>query len=186
MREQWHSLRSDEVLLALNSGRSGLTEAEAGTRLLQYGSNELKGKKKTPPIVAFLRQFLSPLIYVLLVAAIISVVVEHFIDAGVILVVLLLNAVVGFMQEMRAEKAMEALIQMAAPRARIRRDGRVRLLPAKEIVPGDILLLETGDRVPTDARLIEVSNLKVNEKPPSPVNQCQWISILKPLVRQYL
>jgi len=163
MKEQWHSLKSDDALLALNSKRSGLTEAEAKARLLQYGPNELKGKKKTPAIMVFLRQFLSPLIYVLLVAAIIAVVVEHFIDAGVILGVLLLNAVVGFMQETRAERAMEALIQMAAPRARVRRDGRVMLLPAREIVPGDILLLETGDRVPADARLIEVSNLKVNE-----------------------
>ena len=82
-------------MLALDSKRSGLTETEAKARLLQYGPNELRGKKKTPPILVFLRQFLSPLIYVLLIAAIISVVVEHFIDAGVILGVLLLNAVVG-------------------------------------------------------------------------------------------
>jgi len=123
----------------------------------------LKGRKKTPPVLVFLRQFLSPLIYVLLVAAVISVIVEHLIDAGVILGVLLLNAVVGFIQETRAERAMEALIQMAAPEARVRRDGRVKLIPARQIVPGDILLLETGDRVPADARLIEVSNLKVNE-----------------------
>ena len=121
---------------ALNSKRSGLTETEARARLLQYGPNELKGKKKTPPILVLLRQFLSPLIYVLLVAAIIPVIVEHFIDAGVILGVLLLNAVVGFMQETRAERAMEALIQMAAPKAKVRRDGRVLLLPAREIVAG--------------------------------------------------
>jgi len=163
MNEQWHLLRTDEALPALNSKRSGLTETDAKARLSQYGPNELKGKKKTPPILVFLRQFLSPLIYVLLVAVIISVIVEHFIDAGVIMGVLLLNAAIGFIQETRAEKAMEALIQMAAPRATVRRDGRVRLIPAKQIVPGDILLLETGDRVPADARLIEVSNLKVNE-----------------------
>lgn len=163
MEKQWHSLGSDEVLLALSSTRSGLTEAEARARLLQYGPNELKGKKKTPPIVVFLRQFLSPLIYVLLVAVIISFVVGHFIDAGVILGVLLLNAIVGFVQETRAERAMEALIQMAAPKAKVEREGRVKLIPAREIVPGDILFLESGDRVPADARLIEVSNLKVNE-----------------------
>ncbi len=131
--------------------------------MLKYGPNELKGKKKTPPAIVFLRQFLSPLIYVLLVAAVISLIVEHFIDAGVILGVLFLNAAIGFIQETRAEKAMEALIQMAAPKARIRRDGDIRLIPAREVVPGDIVLLETGDRVPADARLIEVSNLKVNE-----------------------
>jgi len=163
MNEQWHLLRPDEALQSLNSKRSGLTETEAKSRLLHYGSNELKGKKKTPPILVFLRQFLSPLIYVLIVAAVISIVVEHFIDAGVIMGVLLLNAAIGFIQETRAEKAMEALIQMAAPKATVRRDGRVRLIPAREIVPGDMLLLETGDRVPADARLIEISNLKVTE-----------------------
>jgi len=163
MQEQWHSFSPDEALRAFNSRRSGLTEAEAKARLLQHGPNTLKGKKKTPPMVVFLRQFLSPLIYVLLVAAVISIIVEHFLDAWVILGVLLLNAIIGFIQETRAEKAMEALIQMVAPRARVRRDGTVRMLPAKELVPGDILLLESGDKVPADSRLIEASNLKVNE-----------------------
>lgn len=163
MDGQWHNLSSDEALKALNSRRSGLTEALAKAQLLQYGPNELKGKKKTLPILVFLQQFLSPLVYVLLVAVIISAFVGHFIDASVIMGVLLLNAVIGFIQETRAERAMEALIQMAAPKAKIRREGKVKLIPAKEIVPGDILLLETGDRVPADARLIEVSNFKVNE-----------------------
>jgi len=163
MGERWHSLSPDEALQALESRRSGLTDTEAGARLLQYGPNRLKGKKKTPPWLVFLRQFLSPLIYVLLVAAVISIIVEHFIDAWVILGVLLLNAIIGFVQETRAEKAMEALIQMAAPRARVRRAGNIDTVPAREIVPGDILLFETGDRVPADARLIEASNLKVNE-----------------------
>ncbi len=163
MAEQWHNLKSDETLRTLNSKRSGLSETEARTRLLQYGLNELKAKKKTSPIVVFFRQFLSPLIYVLLAAVIVSVVVEHFIDAAVITGVLLLNAVIGLIQETRAERAMEALQEMAAPKARIRRDGSIKQIPARELVPGDILLLETGDKVPTDARLIEVSNLKVNE-----------------------
>jgi len=163
MEEQWHNFSADEALRALDSRRSGLTETGAKARLLQYGPNELKRKKKDPPILVFLRQFLSPLIYILLVAVVISVVVQHFIDAWVILGVLLLNAAVGFMQEIRAERAMEALMQMAAPRTAVRRDGKVKLLPAREIVPGDIILLETGDRVPADAKLIEVSNLKVNE-----------------------
>ena len=163
MNERWHNLSSDEALQALDSTRSGLRETEAKARLSQYGPNELERRKKTPPILVFLRQFLSPLIYVLLLAVIISVIVEHFIDAGVILGVLIFNAVIGFMQETRAERAMEALIQMAAPKAKVRRDGSIKLLPAREIVPGDILLLETGDRVPADARLIELSNLKMNE-----------------------
>jgi len=163
MAEQWYNLNPDETLRALNSKRSGLSETEARTRLLQYGLNELKTKRKTPTIVVFLRQFLSPLIYVLLAAVIVSVVVGHFIDATVIAGVLLLNAVIGLIQETRAERAMEALKEMAAPRARIRRDGSIKQIPAREVVPGDILLLETGDKVPVDARLIEISNLKVNE-----------------------
>ena len=163
MEAQWHNLSSDKSLRALNTQRSGLPETKAKARLLQYGANDLKGKKKTPPILVFLRQFLSPLIYVLLVAVIISVIVNHFIDAAVIMGVLFLNAVVGFLQETRAERAMEALMQMAAPKARVKRDGNIRMIPAKELVPGDILLLETGDRVPADARVLEVSNLKVNE-----------------------
>jgi len=163
MNVLWHNLPISEALESLASRRSGLAASEARSRLLQYGPNELRGKKKTPPVIVFLRQFLSPLIYVLMVAAIISLIVGHFLDAGVILGVLVLNAIIGFIQETRAEKAMEALIQMAAPRARIRRDGDIRLVSAREVVPGDIVLLETGDRVPADARLIEVSNLKVNE-----------------------
>ncbi len=163
MEEQWYKLSSAEVLQMLHSRRSGLPETETKARLLQYGPNELQRGKKTPPIVVFLRQFLSPLIYVLLAAAIVSIIVEHFIDAGVISVVLLLNAVIGFIQETRAEKAMEALMEMAAPKAKVRRDGSVKSLPAREIVPGDILLFETGDKVPADARLIEASNLRVNE-----------------------
>ena len=158
---------------------AGLTEDGARDRLVQYGPNELTGKKKTPAIIVFLRQFLSPLIYVLLAAVGISIIVGHFIDAGVIMGVLLLNAVIGFIQETRAEKAMEALIQMAAPRARVRRGGRVQLIPAREMVPGDVLLLETGDRVPADARLVEVSNLKVNEAmltgESMPVDKCTSI-----------
>ncbi len=163
MEEQWHNLNPDKALLALDSKDSGLTETEAQARLVQFGPNELEGKKRTPPVLVFFRQFLSPLIYVLLLAAIVSLVVGHFIDAGVILGVLLLNAVVGFTQETRAEKAMEALKRMAAPRASVRREDKVREIPTREIVPGDILLLETGDRVPADARLIEASNLKANE-----------------------
>ena len=163
MEQTWHSLQPDEALLALGSRHSGLSEAEAEARLQQYGANELKGKPKASPVLVFLRQFLSPLIYVLMAAVIISLVVQHYLDAFVILGVLLLNAIVGFMQESRAERAMEALVQMAAPRAKVRREGELKQIPARAIVPGDILLLETGDKVPADARLIDISNLKMNE-----------------------
>ena len=163
MEEKWYAVGSDEALRVLNAKRSGLDESEARKRLLQYGPNVLKGKKKTPPVVVFFRQFLSPLIYVLLVAVVISLIVQHFLDAWVILGVLLLNALVGFVQETRAERAMEALLHLAAPKATVRRHGKVKDIPAREIVPGDILLFETGDKVSADARLVDLSNLKVNE-----------------------
>jgi Ca2+-transporting ATPase len=159
----WHNLSPDEALQTLGSGRSGLSEAEAMARLQQYGLNQMTGKKKTPPVLVFLQQFLNPLIYVLIVAAVISIIVGHYLDTWVILGVLLINAVIGFVQEGRAEKAMQALISMAAPKATVRRGGAIRTIPSREIVPGDILLLETGDKVPADARLIEASNLKANE-----------------------
>jgi Ca2+-transporting ATPase len=161
--EPWYRAPVDDVLREFDSKRSGLEQAEVEARLQRYGRNELRTKKKTSSVLVFLRQFLSPLIYVLLAAAIVSVVVEHYIDAWVILGVLLINAIIGFVQETRAETAMEALMKMAAPRARIRREGNVRSIPIGQIVPGDIVLLESGDKVPADARLIDVSNLKVSE-----------------------
>jgi len=163
MNELWYTRSTEEVLQRFDSRHAGLTAEEAAARLLRYGPNRLKGRKKTPPVMVFLEQFLSPLIYVLLVAVAISFIVGHFMDGWVILGVLVLNAVIGFAQETRAEKAMEALIRMAAPQASVRRAGRIRNITAREIVPGDIILLETGDKVPADARLIEVANLKVNE-----------------------
>ncbi|MFW6150056.1 MAG: cation-translocating P-type ATPase [Chloroflexota bacterium] len=153
----------DEVLKRLGSKRSGLSHGQAQERLEQYGPNELQRKKKTPPIVVFLRQFLSPLIYVLLAAAVISFIMGHYIDAWVILGVLIFNAIIGFVQETRAEAAMEALIRMAAPGARIRREGKIEEVRARTVVPGDILLLETGDKVPADARLVDTSSLKLTE-----------------------
>jgi len=161
--KNWHSLSADDAVRELGSRTSGLTTDEARERLLRYGYNELKSKKKTSGIVVFGRQFLSPLIYVLLVAAAISFAIHHLTDAIVVVGVLLVNAVIGYFQETQAEKAMEALKEMAAPKARARRDGNIESLPARELVPGDIVLLEAGDKVPADARLLESSNLKANE-----------------------
>ncbi|MFH1651364.1 MAG: HAD-IC family P-type ATPase [Chloroflexota bacterium] len=160
---RWHEREPGEVLQLLETRRSGLTAAESAERLQGYGPNELQGKPQTPAIIVFLQQFLSPLIYVLLVAAVVSLVVQHYLDAVVILGVLVLNAIIGYFQETRAEQAMAALLEMAAPKAKVRRESNLRLMPARELVPGDIVLLETGDKVPADARLIDVSNLKVNE-----------------------
>ncbi len=163
MEKPWHSLDVDNVLSRLGTNRSGLTLREAGERLAKYGLNELKGKKETPPLLIFLSQFVSPLIYILMAAAVFSFVIGHYLDAAVITAVLILNAFIGFIQEIRAEKAMKALMELAAPRAKVIRDNGLMSLPARGIVPGDIVLLETGDKVPADLRLIEASNLKVDE-----------------------
>lgn len=161
--DNWHSLGADEALKRLGSSASGLTETEAKNRLSHYGPNELSRRKKATPILVFLRQFLSPLIYVLLVAGIVSLLVGHMVDAAVVFGVLVINAVIGFLQETQAEKSMEALMRMAAPKAKVKRDGAVRLLPAREVVPGDILSLEAGDKIPADTRLLETSNLTIDE-----------------------
>ncbi len=163
MTQNCHSISVEKVLEIVHSKRSGLSDEEVKKRLLRDGFNELKPKKRASPVLVFLKQFLSPLIYVLLAAAIISIAVGHLLDAVVISVAILVGAIIGFVQETRAQKAMEALIRMAAPKATVRRDTKVREVLTREIVPGDILLLESGDKVPADARLIEVSNLKVNE-----------------------
>lgn len=159
----WYKLTVDETLDALKSRSSGLTEEEAAAQRLRCGPNELQRKKKTSPVMAFLKQFMSPLVYVLLAAGVVTLVVGEYLDAGVIFVVLLANAVIGYVQEARAEHAMEALLEMAAPQAKVRRGGTVCLIPAKDIVPGDVIILETGDKVPADALLTEVSEFKVNE-----------------------
>jgi Ca2+-transporting ATPase len=163
MDELWYQLSADETLQKLETKRAGLTAVETRKRLQEYGPNRLEGKKKTSPVLVFLSQFLSPLIYVLLVAAIITAAVGHYLDTWVVLGALVLNAIIGFVQEIRAEKAMEALIQLAAPRASVRRGGAISEIPAHNLVPGDVILLEVGDRIPADVRLLEVSNFKTNE-----------------------
>ena len=162
-KKQWHNISPQEALDELNSSRSGLSASEAEDRLQEYGPNELERKKKMPAVVLFLRQFLSPLVYILLAAAIVEFFVGKYLDAAVILAVLLFMATIGFVQEGRAEKAMEALMEMAVSKTKARRGGKVEEIRFREVVPGDILVLESGDKVPADARLIEVANLKVNE-----------------------
>ncbi|PIU54807.1 MAG: hypothetical protein COS88_06445, partial [Chloroflexi bacterium CG07_land_8_20_14_0_80_51_10] len=161
---KWHNLTSNEVLNKLNSVRSGLSDEEAKNRLHQYGPNELREKGKRPVIIVFLRQFASPLIYILLAAALIEfVVMKKPTDASVILAVVFINAIIGFVQESRAERAMEALKRLAVPQAKVLRKGTVIQAPASHLVPGDIIVLEAGDKIPADARLIEAASLSVDE-----------------------
>ncbi len=155
--------QKEKVIADLNSSAAGLTDEEARRRIIGAGENLLMGRKKITAAVVFFRQFLNPLVYVLVAAATIKAVVKGPLDALTIVAVLLFMAIVGFIQEYRAGKAMDALLQLSAPRAKVRRNGQVLVIPAKDIVPGDIVLLDAGDKVPADGRLLEAASLKVNE-----------------------
>jgi len=166
----WHNLSVSEVIESLNSGTQGLTGEEAERRLAQFGPNELTEKGKKPQWMLFLEQFKNFLIIILLIAAIVSGVLAitgegDIWDPILIVVIVLFAAGLGFFQESRSEKAMEALKQMTAPTATVIRDGEEEDIPARDLVPGDIILLQTGDRIPADSRLTEAVNLKIDEAP---------------------
>jgi Ca2+-transporting ATPase len=163
MADAWHSKKTEEVLSDLRVDQKGLSREEAKRRLEEFGYNELKEKKKVTPLQIFLRQFKDIFVIMLLVATAISFLIGETVDALTIAVIVILNSVVGFVQEYRSEKAMEAMKKLTAPKARIMRDGNETMIDAREIVPGDIVLLEAGDRVPADGRLIETVDLKADE-----------------------
>lgn len=159
----WHNLTIDEVYQATKSSPGGLTSATSKERLKQVGPNVLEeGTKKTAAGI-LLSQFKDVMILILLAAAIVSGIVGDLKDTIVILVIVILNAVVGFIQEFRAEKAMQALKHMAATQAKLLRDGKITWLPASLLVPGDLVLLEAGASIPADLRIAESVNLKVEE-----------------------
>jgi len=162
-RTAWHSLSVDEALNKLGSSRSGVTPAEAGSRLEQYGPNELVEKKKKTLFMMFLGQFSDFMIVVLIIAAFISGMIGEVSDTIAIIVILVLNAVLGFTQEYRAEKAMAALKKMAASSATVLRNNEHSAVPAAELVPGDIVLLDAGNTVPADLRLLESAHIKIEE-----------------------
>lgn len=160
----WHSLQPDEVVAKLKSDLThGLSHNDASERLQQFGSNELPEPKKRTLLSIFLNQFLSPLIYLLVVAAGIAFFIGEARDSLVILVVVILNAVIGAYQEGRAEQSLEALRRLSKLKVRILRGGQEQIIEASRIVPGDILILSSGDAVPADARLIEASSIAVAE-----------------------
>jgi len=161
--EIWHGLSPAQALERLRSGPSGLDEAEARARLDQVGPNKLPEPPKRAAIVRLLLQFHNVLIYVLLGAAVITGLLGHFVDTGVILAVVLINAAIGFIQEGRAEQAMEAIRHMLAPTASVLRDGERRSTAGEDLVPGDVVVLEAGDRVPADLRLLESHGLQTQE-----------------------
>ncbi|HYB40666.1 MAG TPA: HAD-IC family P-type ATPase [Candidatus Methylomirabilis sp.] len=160
----WHALPVDEVLRRLkSSAASGLDGAEAAARLGKYGRNRLPEGQKQGPLVRFLLQFNNILVYVLLAAGFVKLMVGLWLDAAIILGVVVVNALLGFVQEGKAEKALDSIRNMLSAEARIMRGGETRLIPAEELVPGDVVLLESGDKIPADLRLVEVKNLRTEE-----------------------
>jgi magnesium-transporting ATPase (P-type) len=159
----WHTITAAEALEILESSPHGLTSGEAQRRLTEYGPNILEDIQPPSRLMVFLRQFRSPLITILLVAAGVTSLLREWIDTGVIAVILLLNAVIGFVQERKADASVRALMQIAVPRARIVRDGREMEIVGREVVPGDLVLLESGARVPADLRLVSVQSLSIDE-----------------------
>ncbi|SCX85266.1 plasma-membrane calcium-translocating P-type ATPase [Paenibacillus polysaccharolyticus] len=160
---QHYRRSADEVLQELQSSERGLSTSEATKRLESVGYNELKGKDATPIWKLFLENFKDPMVIVLLIAAAVQVVLGHLIESLIIFLVILLNAIISVVQTKKAESSLDALRQMSAPEAKVIRDGQKQTLPARELVPGDIILLDAGDYVPADGRILESGSLKINE-----------------------
>ena len=161
--KQWHVLDSKDVLSALDVDETGLAQSQIDERLQRYGANRLPEPPKRSLLMRFLVQFHNILIYVLLAAAVMTALLNHMIDTIVILAVVLINAIIGFVQEGKAEKAMDAIRQMLAPQAAVMRDGKRQTLRGEDLVPGDIVLLEAGDKVPADLRLLKSHSLQIQE-----------------------
>ncbi len=165
----WHSLRVEDAFEKLETSEEGLSEVEVAERLVKYGANELGEEERTSKLTLFVNQLKNPLIGVLMVAALISIFVAHYIDAVVIAVVIIINANIGFFQEFKAETALQALKSMAGPETKVLRKcakpGECIEIKVKayDLVPGDIILLEAGVKVPGDARVFEAFNLEIDE-----------------------
>ena len=178
--ENPHSMKGEEVLKRLSAPSEGLSEQEAAARLTAVGANRLAEPEKEGLLFRMLRQFRDPLIYILLVAAAVTASLKEWVDTGVILAVVILNGLIGFIQEGKAQEALAGIRKMLSPTADVLRDGQWKKEDAAELVPGDVVRLRPGDRVPADLRLLEVNTLRIEEsaltgeslpvdKDPSPV-----------------
>ena len=159
----WHTKTPDQAFAQLNSRQTGLGQIEVGERAAKYGPNEIKSAHRISAWEILIEQFKNVLILILLGATVISLFLGHGVESIVIAVIVLFAVLLGFIQEYRAERAIEALRQMAAPTATVIRDGQEMKIPARDLVPGDVVILHTGDRIPADGRLIESVNLQVEE-----------------------
>ena len=166
IRKKWHSMDVDSVVLELKTSiDEGLSEDEVKKRIEEYGENKIPEKKKRNALVRFLLHFHNILIYVLIAAAGVTALMDHWIDAFVILAVVVINAIVGFIQEGKAERALEGIRKMLSLEAMVVREGIKQKINAEQIVPGDIVLLRSGDKVPADLRILTAKNLRVEESP---------------------
>jgi Ca2+-transporting ATPase len=161
--KSWHSLPVPDVFSQLGSTEKGLTSDQAESRLAEYGYNELQDESKKSPWLLLLEQFKNLLIIILLVAVALSAILGEVTDAIVIFIIVVFAAGLGFIQEYRAEKAIQALKKMAAPLASVLRDGKEQEIPSRELVPGDVVVIRTGDKIPADARIISDMNLRTEE-----------------------
>ena len=160
----WHAVSAAEVVKRLaTNGEKGLDAAEASTRLQKYGPNRLPEGKKRGPSMRFLAQFNDILVYVLLGAGFTKLMLNLWVDAGIIFGVVVLNALLGFIQEGKAEKALDSIRNMLSAEARTVRGGETRMIPAEQLVPGDVVILESGDKIPADLRLVDAKNLRTEE-----------------------
>ncbi|MCP5374464.1 MAG: cation-transporting P-type ATPase [Hyphomicrobiales bacterium] len=159
----WHALSAEAVLSECRASPDGLDGEEAARRLAAHGPNRLRPPKPRNPLLRFLVQFHNVLIYVLLAAGVVTTLLGHWVDAGVIFGVVVVNAIVGFIQEGKAEKALDAIRNMLSATATVVRDGQRIAIPATQVVPGDVVFLQSGDKVPADMRLLRVRSLQIQE-----------------------
>jgi P-type Ca2+ transporter type 2C len=159
----WFSKNVKEVFSSLKTSEKGLSQEEVKKRRKKYGKNNIKKKKKLRPLKILIKQFNSFLIYILLIAAIVSFFIGHKIDSFIIGAIVFLNAGLGFFQQYKAEKAIQKLRKLVIPKSRVIREGRQSIIPSEELVPGDLILLNSGDKINADCRIIESENLQTNE-----------------------
>jgi P-type Ca2+ transporter type 2C len=159
----WHTLTIQECSERLDTTPEGLGGAEAARRLARYGPNEVAVERPTPWWKIAAHQFRDPLIYILLMAAAVTLLLSDVKDTVIIAGVVIINGILGFVQEFRAQQAMHALARMSAPQAEVLRDGAIRQIPSRDVVPGDIVALASGVRVPADLRLISANDLEMDE-----------------------
>ncbi len=166
----WQTISVRETCERLKTNSvNGLTKDEAEERIKKYGENKLTEKKKESILVKFLKQFNDFMIIILIIAAAISAVMSYvegsndYLDSVIIIFIVVLNAIMGVIQEAKAEKSLDALKKMSAPTAKVKRDGIIQTIPSEEVVPGDLIIIETGSYIPADARIVKSYNLKVEE-----------------------